>query len=188
MDPRDIEKTAFSTDKGHYEFTRMCFGLKNAGASFQRLMSSILSGLQGTAMFVYLDDIVVFAKNLKEHKERIEELMLRLKASNLRLQPEKCEFLRPEVAYLGHIISQDGLKPDPAKLEAVQKFPKPKNRKNIRQFLGLTGYYRRFVPNYAKVAKPLTILLREDVPFEWKENTEAAFEKLKTLLCTAAIF
>uniref|UniRef100_A0A6V7KDU1 RNA-directed DNA polymerase n=1 Tax=Bracon brevicornis TaxID=1563983 RepID=A0A6V7KDU1_9HYME len=187
MDPRDSHKTAFSTPKGHWEFNRMPFGLKNAPATFQRLMNSVLSGLQGSSMFVYLDDIIVFAKDLNEHKQKIDVLMQRLRKTNLKLQPDKCEFLRPEVNYLGHIISEDGLKPDPKKIIAVHKFPQPKKPKNIREFLGLTGYYRRFVKNFSKIAKPLTKLLENDVEFTWSKEAQDAFETLKKALCEAPI-
>lgn len=187
MDPRDAPKTAFSTPTGHWEFLRMPFGLRNSGSCFSRMISNLLSGLQGTEMFVYLDDIIIFATSLKEHEEKINKLMKRLEKANLKLQPEKCEFLKREVLFLGHIVSQDGLKTDPEKIKSVQKFPKPKDRKNIRQFLGLTGYYRRFIPRYAHIAKPLTRLLQDDVEFKWDEDTEKAFKLLQKALCTAPI-
>lgn len=187
MDPKDRYKTAFSTPRGHWEFNRMPFGLKNAPATFQRLMDTVLTGLQGISMFVYLDDIIVFAKNLEEHGQRINELMQRLRKANLQLQSDKCEFLRPEVNYLGHIISKEGLKPDPAKLDAVKNFPIPKKQKNIRSFLGLTGYYRRFIRNFSKIAKPLTKLLEKDADFKWSQEASDAFETLKENLCTAPI-
>ncbi|XP_025161592.1 uncharacterized protein LOC112590101, partial [Harpegnathos saltator] len=138
MDPRDRHKTAFTTSFGHYEFNRMPFGSKNAPATFQRLMDIVLSGIQGQEAFVYLDDIVVYASSLEEHKHKFEKLMQRLKEANLKLQPDKCQFLRREVNYLGHVIRNGGVKPDPKKLEAVHEFPIPKTPNNIKQFLGLT--------------------------------------------------
>jgi len=180
----DAQKTAFSTPFGHYEFKRMPFGLKNAPATFQRLMDRVLSGLQGTTLFVYLDDIVIYARSLQEHERKFNQLAERLRKANLRLQPDKCEFLRREVTYLGHVIREDGVKPDPKKIEAVSKFPRPKNAKNIKQFLGLAGYYRRFIPNFSKTAKPLTALLKKDEPFEWKQPQEDAFASLRDSLCT----
>lgn len=138
-------------------------------------------------MFVYLDDIIVFAKNLEEHERRIDELMDRLRKANLRLQSEKCDFLRPEVNYLGHIISREGLKPNPDKIEAVKKFPTPKKQRNIREFLGLTGYYRRFIKNFSGIAKPFTHLLENDTEFIWDKKTQNAFDNLKSALCTAPI-
>lgn len=153
MNERDAHKTAFSTPHGHYQFKKMPFGLKNAPATFQRLMDCVLAGLQGNELFVYLDDIVIYSKTLEEHEIKFNRLMERIKEANLKLQPDKCEFLRKEVAYLGHVISQDGVKPDSGKINAVRNFPIPRNPKNIKQFLGL-AYYRRFIPNFSKVAKP----------------------------------
>lgn len=167
MDPRDSHKTAFTTPFGHYEFDRMPFGLKNAPATFQRLMDLVLSGLQGEKLFVYMDDIVIYATSLEEHKRKYNALMEQLRKANLKLQPNKCEFLKSKVTYLGHVISKDGVKPDPKKLEAARHFPRPKTPRNIKQFLGLAGYYRRFIPNFSRIAKPLTTLLKNDTRFEW---------------------
>ena len=183
MDPVDSHKTAFTTPFGHYEFERMPFGLKNAPATFQRLMDLVLSGLQGKELFVYMDDIVIYASSLQEHERKYNLLMDRLREANLKLQPDKCEFLKTEVTYLGHIISKDGIKPDPKKLEAVRQFPRPKTPKNIKQFLGLTGYYRRFIPNFSTLTKPLTNLLKNDVHFEWTSAQQNSFEALKEKLC-----
>ena len=133
MDPDSQEKTAFSTPYAHLEYTRMPFGLKNAPATFQRVMNQVLSGLQGIELFVYMDDIVIYAQNLEDHTRKLIALLSRLKDAGLTLQPDKC--LRREIAYLGHIITQEGVKPDPKKIEAVKKFPIPKTKKNIKQFL-----------------------------------------------------
>lgn len=184
MDRIDAPKTAFSTPYGHYEFNRMPFGLKNAPATFQRLMDQILSGLQGIELFVYLDDIVIYASSLEEHKIKFNKLAGRLRQANLRLQPDKCEFLRREVNYLGHIISEEGVKPDPKKIIAVQEFPTPQNAKNIKQFLGLAGYYRKFIPEFSKTAKPLTELLKKDIKFVWADQQKNAFTHLKNSLCS----
>lgn len=129
MSPEDSLKTAFSAPYGHYEFDRMPFGLKNAPSCFQRLMNSCLSGLIGTELFVYLDDVVIFANTLEEHLNKFDNLRQRLHHANLKLQPDKCEFLRTEVIYLGHIIDKDGVRPDPKKTMAV---------KNIKKIPGLS--------------------------------------------------
>lgn len=184
MHEADAPKTAFSTPYGHYEFSRMPFGLKNAPATFQRLMDQVLTGLQGTELFVYLDDIVIYASSLTEHQMKFNKLAERLRKANLKLQPDKCEFLRKEVSYLGHIISEDGVKPDPKKIDAVKNFPRPRNAKNIKQFLGLAGYYRRFIPNFSGTSKPLTLLLTKDEPFVWGNNQEKAFTTLRDQLCS----
>ncbi|XP_036142126.1 uncharacterized protein LOC118645358 [Monomorium pharaonis] len=187
MDPMDAHKTAFSTPHGHYQFARMPFGLKNAPATFQRLMDQVLSGLQGIELFVYMDDIVIYASSLREHDIKIDKLMSRLRSANLTLQPDKCEFLRREVSYLGHIIGEDGVRPDPQKISAVEKFPAPRNIKNIRQFLGLAGYYRRFIPQFSSIASPLSNLLKKDVQFIWNDKTQHAFDTLRKLLCNEPI-
>lgn len=182
MHEEDKKKTAFSTPYGHYEFNRMPFGLKNAPATFQRLMDQTLSGLQGQELFVYLDDVVIYAKSLEDHRNKYNKLIERLRNANLKLQPDKCEFLRKEVAYLGHVIDKDGVRPDPNKIIAVEKFPAPKTQTNIKQFLGLAGYYRRFIEGFSKIAKPLTNLLKKKTPFQWLEPQQEAFEILRSCL------
>ena len=170
----------------------MPFDLKNAPATFQRLMALVLTGLQGTELFVYSDDIVLCANSLEEHEQKINKLMEILSAANLKLQPDKCEFSRIILyiilyyfhdAYLGNIIDKEGVRPDPKKLEAVKNLPIPKNPKNIKQFLGLTGYYRRFIDGFSKIATPLNQLLKKDVKFIWSEKQQEAFELLKEKLC-----
>lgn len=182
LNPKDIPKTAFSTPYGHYEFLRMPFGLKNAPATFQRAMDSVLYGLQGERCFVYLDDIVVFASSLQEHEQKLTEIFDRLRQHGLKIQPDKCEFLRKEVAYLGHIVSNEGVKPNPDKVAAVINFPTPKSCRDIRSFIGLSGYYRRFIPNYSKITKPMTSLLKKDVPFKWGESQQHSFDTCKKIL------
>lgn len=184
---QDAPKTAFSVPQGHYEFTRMPFGLKNAPATFQRLMNSALSGLQGIQCFVYLDDIVIYSYDLETHISKLTNIFDRLRHYNLKLQPDKCEFLRKEVSYLGHIITDNGVKPNPEKTKAVENFPIPKCAKDIKSFLGLVSYYRRFIPNLSKTAKPLTNLLKKDIPFLWQNDQQLAFESLKSALTSAPI-
>ena len=188
MDPRDRAKTAsYLHLMGHYEYIRMPEGLKNAPATFQRLMDQVLRGLQGVEVFVYLDDIVVYAKNLEEHEKKVRRLFTRLNDAKLTLQPDKCEFLRTEVTYLGHIISRSGVRPDSKKLTAVKHFPRPKNQKNVRQFLGLAGYYRRFIKDFAAKAKPLTELLQKNAKFVWGSKHKKSFKILRKSLCRSPI-
>ena len=184
---KDKSKTAFSTPYGHYEYNRMPFGLKNAPATFQRLMNTILTGVQGLKCLVYLDDIVVYGPSLKEHNKHLIEIMRRLRKNNLKLQPDKCEFLRKEVIYLGHIITENGITPDPTKLEAVKNFPQPKTVKNIQAFIGLAGYYRKFIKDFSKIAKPLTKLTKKGEKFIWTVEQQNAFETLKEKLITAPV-
>ncbi|CAB0038544.1 unnamed protein product [Trichogramma brassicae] len=155
IEPCVAHKTAFSTPFHHLQFKRMPMGLKGSPSTFQALMDKVLTGLQGIELFIYMDDIVVYASSLEEHKEKISKLFGRLKTAGLTVRPDKCFFLRKKVGYLGHIISKDGVRPDPPKVIAVRDFHRPKSKKNIKQFLGLAGYYRRFIPNFAKTASPL---------------------------------
>lgn len=182
MHEKDKPKTAFSTPQGHFEFNRMPFGLKNAPATFQRLMNIVLSGLTGIKSFVYLDDIVVYGSSLQAHNNNLRDVFEKLRQHNLKLQPDKCEFLRKEVAYLGHIITDKGIQPNPEKVKAISEIKIPKNPKDIKSFLGLVGYYRKFIENFSLVAKPLTNLLKKGNTFEWTLKCQEAFEKLKTVL------
>lgn len=145
------------------------------------MVAAVIADLEGVEAF--FDDIVVHSENFEEHCKTIKKLFQRLKEANLVLQPDKCEFLKKEINYLGHIINEEGIKPDPKKIEAVKKMPIPKNPKNIKQFLGLVGYYRRFIRNFAMIAKPLTNLLKKDQPFNWTEETQQAFENLRDKIC-----
>lgn len=187
MKPDDIPKTSFSTPTGHYEFNRMPFGLKNSPSTFQRLMNIVLCGLQGLHCFVYLDDIVIYASSLEEHTMKLKSVFSRLRLNNLKLQPDKCEFLHREIAYLGHVITEKGVKANPEKIRSIKDYPKPKDEKQIKQFLGLLGYYRRFIKDFAKHAKPLTQLLKKDVKFHWDESQETAFNHFKSILTTEPI-
>ncbi|XP_020294887.1 uncharacterized protein LOC109860298 [Pseudomyrmex gracilis] len=139
MNPKDISKTAFSISNGHYEYMRMPFGLKNASPTFQRMMNKGLKGLVGNNCFVYIDDIIVYEKTIEEHNKNLRVLFERLRQVGLKLQPDKCEYLRPELEYLGHLISERGVQPNPKRIEKVQTYPAPKNAKEIKQFLGLTN-------------------------------------------------
>ena len=179
MDEHDKDKTAFTTPTGHYTYNRMPFGLKGAPATFQRLMNVVLSGLTGLKCFIYLDDVVIYANSLKDHNERLIEIFQRLREHNLKLKPSKCDFLRKECLYLGHIITSNGIKPDPSKIECVANFPIPKNQKHVKSFLGLVGYYRKFIKNFAKVSKPLTKLLQKDTVFKWDNTCDNSFQTLK---------
>lgn len=131
-----------------------------------------------------MDDIVVYANSLEEHNRKLKVLLARLQNSGLTLQPQKCRFLRKEIIYLGHVISSAGVKPDPGKVLAVMQFPIPKSRKSVKQFLGLVGYYRKFIPNMAKIAKPLTSLLKKDTPFRWTSEIQRSFEQLRDIICS----
>lgn len=187
MDPQDSVKTAFSTPNGHYEYKKMPFGLKNAPATFQRLMDNVLMGLLGNVCFVYLDDIVIYAESLEEHKLKLNQLFERLREANLSLQPDKCEFFKKELMYLGHIISEEGVKPNPEKIQAIKGYPAPKTHKELKQFLGLVGYYRRFIKDFSSITQPFTSLLKKNISFKWEMRQQINFEKLKQLLSSEPI-
>jgi Reverse transcriptase (RNA-dependent DNA polymerase). len=180
-------KTAFSTPDGHFEYQRMPFGLRNAPATFQRMMDQALRGLIGTVCFVYLDDVVIYGQNEKEHNDKLRKFLQRMRELGLKLQPDKCEYLKPELQYLGHVITAEGVKPNPDKCKAVQNFPTPKNVKNIKEFLGIAGYYRRFIRDFSKIAKPLNRLLVKGTPFVFGYDQEKAFHELKRKLCEEPI-
>ena len=187
MNPADGPKTAFSTDRGHYEYLKLPFCLKGALDTFHRLMDRVLTGLQGTELFVYPDDIVIFAASIEEYTDRVRRIFTRLSAAGRRLQPEKCAFLSTKVKYLGHIISEDGVRPDPSKIEAVQQFPVPRSPRNIREFLGLVGYYRKFIYEFARQTKPLPDLLKQGREFHWGSEQQRSFDDMKDALTHAPI-
>ena len=184
IDPADSSKTAFSTPFNHLQYKRIPMGLKGAPSTFQALMDKVLTGLQGIELFVYMDDIVIYAESLEDHSRKLKKLFGRLKTAGLTLQPDKCLFLRKEVGYLGHVISEQGVRPDPRKTLAVSDFPRPINAKNIKQFLGLAGYYRRFIPDFAKIARPIHYLLQKENKFIWRVAQESTFLALKQKLCS----
>ena len=187
LDPESQAKTAFTSHCGLYEFTRMPFGLCNAPATFQRLMQVVLSGLEWDCCFVYIDDILVASPSFEEHMRHLQLVFERLRQAGLRLKPKKCHFLRKHVPYLGFVISKHGIQVDPLKTDMVKHFPTPTDPTSVRSFLGLASYYRRFVPRFAAVAAPLHRLTKKDEKFEWSEECETAFCRLKSLLTEAPV-
>ncbi|CAK1593440.1 unnamed protein product [Parnassius mnemosyne] len=187
IEEQDRQKTAFSTQNGHYEFLRMPFGLKTAPATFQRTMDSVLRGLQGIHCMVYLDDIIVFSTSLEEHIQKLRTIFDRIRATNLKVQLDKSEFLRKEVLYLGHTITKEGLRPNTDKINAVLNFPIPKTTTEIKSFLGLVGYYRRFIKDFAKITQPLTACLKKRNKITIDEKYINAFEKCKEILTSVPL-
>ena len=182
------QKTAFSVEGlGHLQFEVMPYGLVNAGATFQRLMDQTLNGLHWTMCLVYLDDIIVFGRTLEEHNERLKIVLNRLAEANLTLKPGKCKWARRQVKYLGHLIEDGMIKTDPDKTAAVREFPIPSSVKEGRAFLGLASYYRRFVPNFATLSKPLSVLTKtkHSQSFRWTDEAAAAFNEIKSKLTEA---
>lgn len=182
VDERDREKTAFITPDGLYEFKVMPFGLCTAPATFQRVMDTVLAGLKWHTCLVYLDDVVVFARTFDEHLARLKSVLEAIRTSGLTLKPEKCRFAYEELKFLGHVVNAAGVLPDPAKTTAIANFPRPKDKKGVRRFLGLCAYYRRFVANFARIAEPLTRLTKDSTPFSWENDQEKAFCELQKRL------
>ena len=185
--PEDREKTAFSTQCGLYEFKVMSFGLCNAPATFERLMELVLHGLHWKICLIYLDDVIVTGKSFDEHIQNLKEVLSRIEKSGLKVSPNKCCFFTKEVTFVGHIVSDKGISTDPKKIEAVKTWPQPKNVREIRSFLGLCSYYRRFVKDFASVAKPLHNLTEKQVQFRWTVECQTAFELLKSSLTSTPI-
>ena len=183
--PEDRAKTAFCTQEGLYEFNVMPFGLSNAPATFQRLMDSVLAGLQWSTCLVYLDDIIIVGRSFEEHMKNLQLVFERLKEAGLKLQPKKCHFLRHKVTFLGHIVSSEGISPDPLKTSKVREWPTPITVQETQQFLGLASYYRRFIKNFAEIAKPLYQLTEKKTSFLWTAQCEDAFLSLKNHLTSA---
>ncbi len=182
MHPDDAHLTGISTDFGLYQFQRMPFGLKNASASFQRLMSIVLSGLSDFQIGVYIDDVVIASSTFEQHLQRLELVFQRLEQANLKLKPKKCSLLKPEIVYLGHRVTEGKVMPDPKNLTSIKSARAPTSKKQVRSFLGLTGFYRKFIQNYSQIALPLTNLTKDSVKFQWSEDADKAFETLKSCL------
>ncbi len=189
--PESVEKTAFATHQGLYQFRVMPFGARNAPATFQRLMQRVLSGLNPEEgpdfVAVYLDDVLIFSRTLDEHKQHLQVVMDRLEKAGLKLNASKCRFICQEVEYLGHLITPDGLKLNSRHLSAVKDFPTPTTVKGVRQFVGMASYYRRFIPNFAKIAHPLHALTRKGAIFQWTTQCQSAFGALNTKLVDAPV-
>ena len=187
MDPSTAHKSAFVTPTGVYQWKRMPFGLVNAPASFQALMTQVLRGLNWKTCLVYVDDILVFSKTFDEHLRHLAEIFDRLISAGLTLKPNKCRFALKEVQYLGHVITKDGVCVDVAKTDAMRSFPVPTTQKEVRSFLGLCNYYRKFVKDYSKIASPLNALLSKDDKFSWTMECQRAFDKLKSALTSPPV-
>ena len=188
MHEEDKEKTAFTSPRGLYQFTTMPFGLSGAPATFQRMMDNILRGTESYAG-VYLDDIVIHSSNWRDHMDHLTEILGRLESSGLTIKLKKCIFGASDCTYLGYQIGRGGVKPEQRKIEAILEMSRPQTKKEVRTFLGITGYYRRFVQNYATITEPLTELTRKNLPEKilWNEKTELAFQRLKEMLTTTPL-
>lgn len=188
MSERDKEKTAFATPRGGlYQYSVMPFGLCNAPATFQRIIEKALCGLQWNIAVLYLDDIIVFGKSFQEHLENLNQVCDRLDSANLKLKPSKCFFFRQEVEFLGHVVSRYGVHTDPKKIEAIRNIRIPKNVTDLRRFLGIMSYYRKFVKGFAETAKCLHALTKKNGVWNWTPECDHAFHELRDKLIHSPI-
>nr|GFA99325.1 putative reverse transcriptase domain-containing protein [Tanacetum cinerariifolium] len=182
----DIPKTTFRTRYGHYEFQVMPFGLTNAPAVFMDLINRVCKPYLDKFVIVFIDDILIYLKDEKENDEHLKAILELLKKEELYAKFSKCEFWIPKVQFLSHVIDSQGIHMDLAKIESVKDWASPKSPTEIRHFLGLAGYYRRFIEGFLKIAKPMTKLTQKKIKFEWGDKQEAAFQLLKQKLCRKA--
>ena len=181
------EKAAFVTRSGLWEWEVLPFGLTSAPSTFERLMETVLRGLHWKTLLIYLDDIIVFSKDLDTHLERLGEVFNRLAQAGLKLKPSKCTLFNKRVQYLGHVVSDQGVETDESKVQTVRDWPVPRHKSDVRAFLGTCGYYRRFISNYSEISRPLTQLSSTHAQFHWDDSCQHAFETLKQCLMSAPI-
>ena len=187
MDKDSIPYTAFNSPFGHYEFLRMPFGLCNSPSTYQRLVDYILMGLQDVKAFIYVDDLVICSPDLDSHLKDLQKVFDVFRPANLKFKPSKCQLAKTEIQYLGHKINEYGMQPADVKIRAVAEFPTPTNADQVRQFLGLVGFYRAFIKNCADISRPLTRLLKKDTVFTWEDNEQESFETLKRYLTCSPV-
>ena len=182
-----IHRSAITTPRGLFEFTRIPFGLSSSGPHFQRAMNHIFRDFIGKFMFVYIDDLIIFSKTYEDYLKHIDLVLARLKQFDLRVKPSKCNFAKPQVKLLGYIVSKEGIATDPDKVKAIVELPVPRTVKQVRSFVGTCNYYRQVVPQFAKIAQPLTVLTRKHAKFVWGEAQQQAFDKLKQMLVSSHV-
>jgi hypothetical protein len=182
-----INKTSFRTRYGHYEFTVVPFGLSNAPVVFMCLMNGVFREYLDKFVIVFLDDILVYSKTEEEHEHHLRMVLQVLREHQLYAKLSKCSFYQNQIHYLGHIISKEGIAVDPEKIEAIRGWPTPKNVTKVRSFMGLAGYYRRFIAGFSRISHPITSLQRKGVKFQWTIECEKSFQQLKHLLTNALI-
>ncbi|BFF96473.1 uncharacterized protein DMAD_05111 [Drosophila madeirensis] len=183
LDKASRQFTAFTVPgKGLFQWKVMPFGLHSASATFQRALDQVIGPEMMPHAFAYQDDIIVIGKTKEEHQRNLEEVFRRLKRANLRLNIEKCQFFQQELRYLGHLVTGEGICTDPEKVAAIAELQPPANVKELRQYLGVASWYRRFVPEFATLVQPLSALLKKKAKWEWSEEQQEAFEAVKSRL------
>ena len=187
LHPDSIEKSAFCTHEGSFEFLCMSFGLMNAPHTYQMLMSQVFRGMMWKSVACYIDDVMIFSKDFDTHLKHIQEVFDRLREANIRLHPTKCKFALKKVVFLGHVLTPEGVAVDESKIDMVKNWPRPKSVKDVRSFLGFCNYYRRFVKGFAEIASPLNNLLKKENEFNWTEECQKAFERLRTAMSSTPV-
>jgi hypothetical protein len=185
--PEDIPKTAFTTQYGLFEYLVMSFGLTNAPTHFTYLMNSVFMPELDKFVMVFIDDILIYSKNEEEHAQHLRIVLTRLREHRLYAKFSKCTFWLEEIQFLGHVLSVRGIAVDPSKVKDTLEWKPPTTVHQVRSFLGLAGYYRRFIPDFSKLVKPITSLLKNDTKFNWSSKCSEAFEQLKVLLTIAPV-
>ncbi|WZZ87668.1 hypothetical protein YC2023_116247 [Brassica napus] len=187
LEPNDIRKTAFRTRYGHYEFVVMPFGLTNAPAAFMKMMNSVFRDFLDEFVIIFIDDILIYSKDEESHRKHLRAVLERLREHKLYAKLSKCSFWQKSIGFLGHIVSDQGISVDPEKIRAIKDWPRPRSATEVRSFLGLAGYYRKFVKGFASLAQPMTRLTGKDVKFTWSEECEGCFSALKDMLTSAPV-
>ena len=181
------QKAAIITQNGIFEFQTMPFGLSGAPATFQSLMMKVLKAVVWKYALCYVDDVIIFSRNFKEHLKLIDKILKPIKNAGLNISPNKCKFAQQKVHYLGHILGRNGIETDERKVKKIKNLVPPKDQKGVKSLIGLTNYYKKYILRYSKICSPLFELLKKDKPFIWTGECQAALDKLKTALTTAPI-
>ena len=182
------EKTSFVTQNRQFQFRKLPMGLSNSPATFQKAMTNTLENLLYDCAFAYIDDVIIFLGNdMDAHISHLAKVFQRLRKAGFKLKPSKCTFGASSTKYLGHILSKDGIRPNPSKTKVIEEFPTPKTNKQVRRFLGICNYYLRFIKDFGSIQSPLNNLLIKDNPFVWCEKCEQAFKQLKYALTSAVM-
>ena len=182
-----VNPTAFSVGGKHYQYTRMVMGLSNSAQCWQRLLTRVLSDMLFKYAIVYLDDVLILSRNFNEHLCHLSMLFQKFRQSNLRMNGKKCKFAVDQVKYLGHILSGSGVAVDSSKFNLISGWPTPKTSKQVKSFLGVASYYRRFIARFSQISAPLRELIAKDKAFIWGKEQQDAFDELKNKLCNPPI-
>lgn len=187
LKPESRKYTAFTTPTGQFQMTRLPMGLKTSPSCFSRAMTIAMAGLNYEKCFVYLDDLICYGRTIESHNKNLMDILTRLRKVNLKLNPHKCQFLKKDMLYLGHVVSAKGIMPDPEKISVLKKYPIPTSADEVKRFVAFSNYYRKFIPHFAEIAHPLNNLCKKGETFLWTEDCQKSFDILKESLATPPI-